>query len=572
MNTSNTIMKTADATPNKSKETSIGRASSVMFAGTLLSRLTGAIRTIVLAAFGLEAVTDAYTQANTTPNMIFELVAGGVLSATLIPLFAQLFRRNTKRAQDGIDAIVSLLGVVVVAASVFLALGAPLILRLTIRGAENADKRHLAEQLLPMFAPQVAIYGFVAIATALLNVRRRFFAPMIAPVLNNLLVIGVLLWVRRLLHRGTGVSDLTRLANDPSTRLLLGFGTTAGVLAMGLALIPALRKSGVRLRWRWEPRHPAIREIIRISGWTLGYVACNQFALFVIQRLANRKDGDYTAYTLAYQTYFLLPHGLFAVSIATALQPRLSDAFLERKRGLFRSTLSRGITTQLAIMIPSAVGYLVLAKPIITVLAFGRLGPTGVNRLASTLQAFVVGLPAFSVFLLLMNACKAMRDTKLAFWVNGLETLANIGLAVLFASLGYGVRGLAYAYGLAYCLGVVLAFVAVSRRTKGLHVRSVTETTARIVAASTGMGAVTWGFRTLVHHWLTDSLQLATRLVAIGEVGVSILAGVTVYILLGRILGIRDLQSIVAGITRRFRPGSSRKPPPAFSNQKQKPE
>jgi putative peptidoglycan lipid II flippase len=559
MNTSNAIMK--PATPNKPKENSIGRASSVMFAGTLLSRLTGAIRTIVLAAFGLEAVTDAYTQANTTPNMIFELVAGGVLSATLIPLFAQLLRRNTQRAQDGVDAIVSLLGVVVVAASLFLAIGAPLILRLTIRGAENADKRHLAEQLLPMFAPQVAMYGFVAIATALLNVRRQFFAPMIAPVLNNLVVIGVLLWVRRLLHSGTGVSDLTRIANNPSVRLLLGFGTTAGVLAMGVALIPALRKSGIRLRWRWEPRHPAIREIIRISGWTLGYVACNQLALFVIQRLANRKDGDYTAYTLAYQTYFLLPHGLFAVSIATALQPRLSDAFLERRRGHFRSTLSRGITTQLTIMIPAAIGYLVLAKPIITVLAFGNLGPEGVSRLASTLQAFVIGLPAFSVFLLLMNACKAMRNTQLAFWVNGLETIANIGLAVLFVSLGYGVRGLAYAYGLAYCFGVVLAFIAVSRRTKGLHAVTVMQATARIAAASVGMGAVTWAIRTLVHSWFSDSLHLAARLVALGEVGVSILAGVTVYVLLGRSLGVRDLQTVVAGITnrtRRFLPGSRR--------------
>jgi putative peptidoglycan lipid II flippase len=539
-------------------EKSFRRASGVMFVGTLLSRLTGAIRTIVLAAFGLEAVTDAYTQANTTPNMIFELVAGGVLSATLIPLFAQLFRRNTKRAQDGIDAIVSLLGVVVVGASLLLALGAPLILRLTIRGAENADKRQLAEQLLPMFAPQVAVYGFVAIATALLNVRREFFAPMIAPVLNNLVVIGVLLWVRQLLQGSASTNNLTRLATHTPTRLLLGFGTTAGVLAMGLALIPALRKSGIRLRWRWEPRHPAIGEIIRISGWTLGYVACNQLALFVIQRLANQTDGDYTAYTLTYQTYFLLPHGLFAVSIATALQPRLSDAFLERRRGQFRSTLSRGITTQLTIMIPAAIGYLVLAKPIITILAFGRLGPDGINRMATTLQAFVVGLPAFSVFLLLMNACKAMRNTKLAFWVNGLETIANIGLALLFVALGYGVRGLAYAYGLAYCIGVVIAFVAVSRRTKGLNLNAIAPAAARIAVAATAMGAVCWGVRTILHTWLANSLHLAVRPTALGEVGVSILAGVTVYVGLGRLLGIRDLQTVVSGITRRIVPGSRR--------------
>jgi putative peptidoglycan lipid II flippase len=539
----------------------VGRASAVMFVGTLLSRLTGAIRNVVLTIFGLGAITDAYTQANTTPNMIFELVAGGVLSATLIPLFAQLLRKGTKRADDGINAIVSLLGVIVVVAAVLLAFAAPLILRLTIHGSANAAKRDLAASLLPMFAPQVAIYGFVAIATALLNVRRQFFAPMIAPVLNNIVVIAVLLWVRRLLDtaRETGAtSELSRISTHTPTRLFLGLGTTAGVLAMGLALVPSMRKSGIKLRWRWEPTHPAIREIIRLSAWTFGYVACNQLALFVIQRLANRKDGDYSAYTIAYQTYFLLPHGLFAVSIATALQPRLADAFLERRRGEFRSVLSRGITTQLTIMIPAAVGYLVLAKPIITTLAFGKLDATGVTRLATTLQAFALGLPAFSVFLLLMNACKAMRNTKLAFWVNGLETLANIGLAALFIALGYGVRGLALAYGLAYCFGVVVAFIAVSKRTKGLNLPQITDSFWRIAAASTAMGLVAFGVRTGLHRLFTDNLELGSRLTAFGEVGGSILAGVTVYVMLGRFLGIRDLQTIVAGITRRILPGSRR--------------
>ena len=537
---------------------SIGRASGLMFMGTLLSRLTGAIRTVVLAAFGLEAVTDAYLQANTTPNMIFELVAGGVLSATLIPLFAQLLRRGTRRAQEGLDAIVSLVGVLVVTASVGLALAAPFILRLTIPGDANDAKRDLAIKLLPLFAPQVAIYGFVTIATSLLNVRRRFFMPMFAPVLNNLLVIAILLWVRRSMQNQSANRQLTTLATDDRLRLILGLGTTAGVAAMALAMVPSLRKSGVRLHWRWEPGHPAIREIVRLSVWTFAYVACNQFALFVTQRLANRVDGDYSAYTLAYQTYFLLPHGLFAVSIATALQPRLADAFLDRRRGRFRSTLSNGITMQLTIMIPAAVGYLVLAKPIVNIFRFGSLDDRGATRLAETLQYFVVGLPAFSVFLLLMNACKAMRNTKLAFWINGAETLANIALAVTFVGLGMGVKGLALAYALAYSVGVVIAFAAVSQRTRGLHGAAMLDAMWRIAAASAAMAAAAFATQRGLHSVFQDSSLGSGRPGLLVEVGGAIAAGVTVYVVVGRLLGVRDLQIVVAGISRRISPGSRR--------------
>jgi hypothetical protein len=121
---------TDTTTTTRSANPTVGRSSAVMALGTLGSRLTGAIRTVVLASFGLGALTDTYNQANTTPNMVYELVAGGVLSATLVPLFTQLLRRDTRRSRDGVNAIVSLFAVVVVVASVALALAAPLILRL----------------------------------------------------------------------------------------------------------------------------------------------------------------------------------------------------------------------------------------------------------------------------------------------------------------------------------------------------------------------------------------------------------------------------------------------------------
>ncbi len=536
-------------TPTTTNPT-VGRSSAVMALGTLASRLTGAVRTVVLASFGLGALTDTYNQANTTPNMVYELVAGGVLSATLVPLFTQLLRRDTRRSRDGVNAIVSLFAVIVVVASLALAVAAPLILRIPYGDRADHEKLVLGTRLLRLFAPQVACYGFVTIATAFLNIRRRFFAPMVAPVLNNVVVIIMLLWVRRLLHASrTGVSDLERIGHDTSTLLLLGLGTTAGVLAMALALLPALRGTELALGWRWEPSHPAIRELVRLSAWTFGYVACNVAALFFVQRAASKgSDGDYSAYTIAFQTFFLLPHGLFAVSVATALQPELSEAFLERRRNRFRSTLARGIRMQMTVMVPAAVGYLVLAGPIASIFRAGDMTAADADRLAGVIRAFAVGLPFFSLYLLLMNACKAMRDTRITFVVNAAENAANILLAALFLALGWGVRGLAFAFALAYVIGAMVAFDVVRRRLGGLRLGELAGCAVRVVIASAAMGTAAYGASDFVSS-IADS---QTHLGASVRVGAAVTVGVTVYAAVGRLVGVSEIASAARGLTRSF--------------------
>ena len=530
---------------------SVGRSSAVMAAGTLASRLTGAIRTIALGAFGYRAFTDVYTQANTTPNMVYELVAGGVLSATLVPLFAQLMRRNNKRSQDGLNAIISLFTVVVVAASVLLALAAPLILRIPYGDPQDAAKLRVGTQLLRLFAPQVAFYGFVTISTSMLNVRRRFFAPMFAPVINNVVVIIVLVWVHRIIHASThGANYLEKIANDGSSRLLLGLGTTLGVVAMAVAVIPSLIASDVAVRWHWEPRHKAIRELVRLSVWTFGYVACNIAAVLFVQRAAAKgPEGDYASYAAAYSTFFLLPHGLFAVSIATAIQPELADAFLERRRNRFRSVLVRGIRMQLTVMIPAAVGFIILARPIVATLRFGEMNGSDVTRLARILQAFALGLPFFSIYLLLMNACKAMRDTRITFVVNAVENASNILLASLFLLFGWGVRGLALSFAAAYVIGAAIAFVVVHQRLRGLKERSLALDGGRIATASLCMGAAVFGVRYLAGTLLTVS----SRPGALAQVGASVVVGVTVYAIVGRLVGVADIAFIAEGLTRRLR-------------------
>ncbi|MHB1912891.1 MAG: lipid II flippase MurJ, partial [Acidimicrobiales bacterium] len=303
-----------------------GKATLYMSVGTLFSRLTGFGRVVALAyALGLtHRLTDAYNLANTTPNIVFDFVLGGVLAATLIPVFVErLATRNEAEAWRAISAVVSLVSVLLVVMTAAFEVASPEFIRIyTFGTAHSAAEDRAATGLLRMFAPQLALYGWIVLSTALLNTRRRFAVPMFTPIANNLLVIFVLLVVRHIAH-GMSVGNVS---DHPGAYWLLGLGTTAGVVVQLIGQLPALRGAGIRLRWVWDPGHQVVRQMLRLSGWTFGFVATNQVALWVVLFLANRRTGDVTVWVTAY-TFFQLPVGIAAVSLMSAIQPALADSW-----------------------------------------------------------------------------------------------------------------------------------------------------------------------------------------------------------------------------------------------------
>ena len=513
------------------RRATLARSTAVMAVGTLLSRLTGFGRLVALAyAMGFTRLTDSYDLANVTPNIVYELVLGGILSATLVPVFVDLLATEEEDdAWRAVSAVVSTAAVLLVAVTAVFVVVAPWLVRLYTLGNDTAsvdDQRAVATSLLRMFAPQVALYGMVTLTTAVLHARRRFAAPMFAPVLNNVVVIGVLLALPHVVDRVT----LTSVRDDTGAQLLLGLGTTAGVAAMAFALLPALRRSGARLRPVWNPRHPAVATIVRLSGWTVGFVAANQVALMVVLVLANGDAGDVAAYRAA-QVFFLLPHGVFAVSIMTALQPDLSERWSLGDAAGFGRQAARGLRTIAAIAVPAAVGYICLASPIVDVaLQHGALGSGSAGRTADVLVMLAIGLPGFSAYLFLMRAYQAMQDTRSVFvlylWENGI----NIVLALLLYPT-LGVRGLGLAYALAYLGGTALALARLRRDSGSLDVASVVRSWARVALASAAMAAAVLGVAAVVEP---DVLQ----------VGAGVVAGVTVYLVVARRLGVQELSGL----------------------------
>jgi putative peptidoglycan lipid II flippase len=517
--------------------TRLSRATLGMATGTVLSRLTGFGRVAALAyALGFSRLTDTYNLANTTPNIVYELVIGGVLSgAVLVPLFVdQLSTRNEDEAWEAISTVVTLGLAGLAALTVLFTLAAPVVIRaytFRLAGTEAEAQHEVAVALLRLFAPQVFFYGMVALATALLNARRRFVAPMVTPVLNNLVVIGVLVALPHL------VDDLSLAGarDDVGVQLMLGLGTTAGVAAMALALLPSLRAANLGLRLRWAPRHPAVRGLLARSAWVFGYVVANQVALWVVLVLANGRSGDVSAYQAAFM-FFLLPHGVVSVSIMTALTPDLAERWSTGDRDGYRRQLSLGLRTTAALLLPAAAGYAVLGRPLVSLLIeHGALSEASADTTGDLLSLFALGLPAFSAYLLLLRGYYAMQDTRTPFVLNAVENGLNVVLGLaLYPSLG--VQGLALAYALAYTGATGLTAWDLQRRTGGIDGREVGRSVARIAAATAVMAAGVAAVATGIGDAAGFAL-LARVTAAVG-------AGVTLYLLAAKLLGVGELAAL----------------------------
>ena len=321
-------------------ETSLVRSSAVVAVGTALSRITGFVRIAAIAyALGATTLAGTYSYANEAPNIVYELLLGGVLTATLVPLFVKHFEARDDDASSAIFtvAMLALAGITVIGV-----IAAPWIVdlyTLNVHGSNVAAQQELATDLLRLFMPQMLFYGIVTLATAMLNARRRFLAAAFAPILNNVVVIAVFLALPRI---ADGSLTVRSVLDDDGLILLIGLGTTAGVMVMALALLPPLARLHAHLRFLPAWRHPAVLTMLRLSGWTVGYVIANQIALLVVTVLANGTDGGPFIYISAY-AFFQLPHGLFAVSLMTTFTPEMASAAARGdRRGVARCSCRAG--------------------------------------------------------------------------------------------------------------------------------------------------------------------------------------------------------------------------------------
>ncbi len=525
------------------------KSAAVMSGGTLISRITGLLRvSVTLAALGLTAVSDTYNAANTTPNMIYELVLGGILTSVFVPLIVERLTSHrdwSEAASRFLTLALVVLGGLAIASMIFARQIMGIYLAGVADDAQREQQIELGTTLLRWFMPQVVFYGIGAIAGGVLTAHRRFGAQMFAPVLNNLTVIatmGVLIaW---------NVEGLAPDELSDAQVTLMGLGTTLGIIAMTVALWPSLRRTGFRWRPRFDWGHESVRVLVRLGRWVLLYVAVNQLAYLILIRLNGRiGPGAYTAYSQAF-ILFSLPHAIIAVSIVTALMPGMAERWGQGRPGGVVELFSRGLRDTVVAMLPASLGLIVLAGPIVALFAgYGAIGGAQGELLADTLAAFAVGLPFFSAFQLLTRTFYATGDSRTPAMVNIVVAVVDLGVAVVLAFvLDLGVPGLALGHAASYLAGAAVLLALLRGRlgsVDGAHIRS---TVLRASGAAVVCAAAAWGAAWAVAELLPVE-RVSGRLI---QVSAGIVAGMLAFVAGAFMLRVEEVDEVRRALMARF--------------------
>ena len=462
--------------PAATQRSSLIRSSAGMAVGTLVSRGTGFLRTLVLVyAVGIGALGNAYNNANTLPNTVYYLMLGGIFTSVVVPLLVRAARRDPDRGEAYAQRVFTLGALALLAVTVLATLLAGPLVHLYAPSINGPPGSHLAAEHNLMvvwaywFIPQIFFYGMSSLIGAILNTRGRFAAPMWAPVVNNLVVIAV----GALYFVTVGVNK-EPWTISPAGVQLLGIGTTLGVIAQTVALYPSLRAAG----FRWRPtlgfRPGEVSEMGRMAGWMSVYVITQWAGNLVVQILANAASAGvngYSAYSIAWQL-FQLPYAIVGISVITALLPRMSEHASARRYSLVRDDFSIGVRLASVIVVPAAIYLGVLGGPLAEVLfSYGSTSAAHARYVGEVFGLFALGLVPYMLTQLQLRVFYSFQDSKTAAFVGFIIMVFGIAAALTAKSMlpaAQVVAGLAVAYGLANLVGTIAGWALLLRRVGSL--------------------------------------------------------------------------------------------------------
>jgi putative peptidoglycan lipid II flippase len=531
-----------------------------MAAGTLVSRVTGFVRQLVIvAALGAAVLGDAYTIAWALPSMIYILTIGGGLNSVFVPQLV----RAMKNDKDGGDAyanrLLTLVMVILALLVLFAVLLAPLLIRMmSAKIADDPAANEVAVTFARYCLPTIFFMGVHVVLGQILNARDRFGPMMWTPVLNNIVVIftfGMFLWVYGTQRAsGLGVDTIA-----PEGVRLLGVGTLLGLVVQAVAMIPYLRATGFRIRPRFDWVGHGMGKAARLAKWTVLFVLANQAGLVVVAQFATwagenaERAGFPGTGFIAYNSALLIwqmPQAIITVSVMAALLPRISRSAADGDSTAVRDDLSHGLRTSAVAIVPIAFAFVALGVPMCTML-FGSAGEAGARSFGYILMAFGLGLIPFSAQYVVLRAFYAYEDTRTPFYNTVIVSLSWIVLSVLSFVLlpdRWVVAGIAFSYGLAYTLGVIVAWRRLRARMRtDLDGARVVRTYIRLAGASLPAALLGGG----AGYGITQALGsgLLGSLTALTSGGIVLLA---VFFVTARRMRIEELTALLGMVRARL--------------------
>ena len=538
----------------------MGRASAILAAGTVVSRILGFVRAVILAtAIGQVAAGDAFGVGNQLPNNIYALIAGGVLSAVLVPQIV----RATSHDDGGerfINRVVTLGIVIFAVVTVIATLAAPVLVNVYTSGSTTGrgftpEAFSLATAFAYWCLPQIFFYALYSLLSEVLNARRVFGPFTWAPVLNNVVSVAGLVVFMVLF----GAADQNKQVTDwdASKIVLLGATTTLAVASQAFILFAFWRRAGLRYRPDFHWRGVGLGATGRAAGWLFGMILVTQLAGIVQTRVVSIATGHGPS-VLALQNswlIFMLPHSVIAVSIATAYFTRMSGHAHAGDFAGMRDDLSASLRSIGLLIVFAAVALSVVAYPFARF--FTDTGFTDVRGMGNVILAFLPGLILFSTLFVLQRVFFALGDTRTPFFMQCVQSSLFVVGALFCENLpsewiGVGVAAVTSIAGGAQA---VLAVALVRRRLGGVDGRHVILRHLQYLALSLLAGVIGLSLVAALGGYDPEGFAQSGKLPAIISVAVS--GGVMAVIYLGLLAILRnpELLAVTRTLSARLRRG-----------------
>ncbi|MBN1430207.1 MAG: murein biosynthesis integral membrane protein MurJ [Anaerolineae bacterium] len=510
----------------------IARTASIISLGNVASRVLGLVRESVKSYyFGAGARVDAYNVAVIIPQMLYDLLVGGMVNSSLVPVFSEYTRERRQELWELVSILLSLVMVVLVVCILVIE-AFPSQVAFLLSSGKPPDDLALTAQLLRVTAPAVIFLGLSGVLTGVLYALKRFTLPAFTvTIFNASIVIAVLLFGKRL--------DISSMA----------LGLLAGALLQVAVQLPGLRDA--RLRFRLTLSHPALRRVAILYLPILLGLVVDVLALRVISYNLASMTGEGGISWMGYATTLAqLPQGLVATAVSLAVLPTLSaQAVHERATGqkeAFQATLARGLRLVIVLIIPATVGLFILAHPTVALLlGHGDFLARDTLITSRALQFYLLGIPFAAVDLLLVYSFYARQDTLTPSLIGVGTIVLNLTTAlVLMPSLG--LFSLMIADAVKQLAHALVSWVLLRRQVGNLAEHGVAKTLVKTVLASSAMGVVACGALRLVQTVVPGENLIAEGL----AVGIPTLLSAVVYLGLITRLHVEEIDMLWLAIHR----------------------
>jgi putative peptidoglycan lipid II flippase len=548
------VSHAAPAAPEtrEGEQSSLLSSSALMAAGTAVSRLSGFVRAALLSfALGAYTHADVFNVANSLPNMLYILLAGGVFNAVLVPQLIRSQRNDADGGEAYTNRVVTAAGVFLVVVTVVLIAAAPLIVDV-VAPSYDGGLRDSTIAFTRYCLPQVLFYGMYVLVGQILNARGSFGPMMWAPIANN--VLSVLVIAAYIAAYGHAEGAEVYGGYTGGQELLLGLGSTVGILAQLLILVPFLRRAGFVYRPRFDLRDSGLGHTLRLGIWTVLFVVVNQIAYVVVQRLAT-EGAAYTVYSFSFLVV-MVPHSIVTVSLATAVLPRLSAYAARGDLPALGQALESTLRSALSVVVPFVLVLPFVAHDLARIVFAHGAAAGSAAAYGPTLSLFGIGILFFTIHYLVLRGFYALEENRTAFYVQ-----VAVGATNVVAALGYVALvspehtspALVAAYATAYAVGTLVSYSVLRRRTGGLDTPELIGFVSKVVVAA---GLATTA--TMPVLWLLDQVSDDPG-VALSVVRVVVIGGLDVLVFVGlaRLLRIDEVGAVLATFTGRLGRGRS---------------